>query len=117
MGCVELINVEIPNSVNEIGNRVFNGCTKLISIEIPKSIEKIMDCAFNSFHLTEIHILKDNPDDIKIISGQNNMTAIRRLKTITLYVPIGTGYAYRHHPFFGQFKEIITERYKAEESD
>jgi hypothetical protein len=25
---------------------------------------------------------------------------------ITLIVPIGTGYAYRHHHFFSQFKEI-----------
>jgi hypothetical protein len=32
------------------------------------------------------------------------------LSKITLYVPIGTGYAYRHHPFFSKFKEVVIER-------
>lgn len=31
-------------------------------------------------------------------------------KNITLYVPIGTGYAYRHHPEFCKFKEVKIER-------
>ncbi|MCQ2257171.1 MAG: hypothetical protein MJZ41_04150 [Bacteroidaceae bacterium] len=32
------------------------------------------------------------------------------LDQCTLYVPVGTGYAYRHHPVFGEFKEVIIER-------
>ena len=29
-----------------------------------------------------------------------------------LYVPIGTGYAYRHHPEFGKFKTVIPKRFE-----
>lgn len=28
---------------------------------------------------------------------------------ITLHVPIGTGYAYRHHPVFSKVKEVIAD--------
>ena len=32
------------------------------------------------------------------------------IENCTLYVPIGTGYAYRHHPVFSKFKEVIIEK-------
>jgi hypothetical protein len=28
-----------------------------------------------------------------------------------LHIPSGTRWAYRHHPIFGKFKNIVTERF------
>ena len=33
-----------------------------------------------------------------------------KLSKCTLYVPVGTEYAYRHHPIFSQFKDIVEEK-------
>lgn len=41
-----LTNVEIPNTVTEIGEGAFNDCRDLESIEIPNSVTKIGDYAF-----------------------------------------------------------------------
>jgi hypothetical protein len=35
----------------------------------------------------------------------------------TLHVPVGTRWAYRHHPVFRQFKNIVTEQYDNENGD
>ena len=35
--------------------------------------------------------------------------ALLNISNITLNVPIGTGYAYRHHSYFAQFKEIVAK--------
>jgi len=32
------------------------------------------------------------------------------LSKCVLYVPVGTGYAYRHHPIFSKFKEVVIEK-------
>lgn len=42
-GCNSLIDVNIPNTVNKIGNYVFSNCTSLKSIEIPDSVKILGD--------------------------------------------------------------------------
>lgn len=55
MGCNNLTNVTIPNSVRIIGGQIFTdynyngaflGCEKLTSIDIPESVTEIGECAF-----------------------------------------------------------------------
>jgi hypothetical protein len=70
--------------VTSVGKHAFQGCTGLYEIHMKiEHIENVkIECEFSSF--------------IE--------------KNCTLYVPIGTGYAYRHHPVFGRFKHVVIER-------
>lgn len=104
-GCTGLTSIEIPNSVTKIDLYAFSGCSGLTSIEIPDSVTEIGGDAFcRCTNLTEIHIHNENPDIIKASFNENDV------EHITLYVPVGTGYAYRHHPKFKKFKEVKIER-------
>lgn len=106
--CKNLKTINIPCSITEIGYGAFEGCTGLKSIVIPDSVKRIKSGAFGRCdNLTSIHLKYENFDMLSI-----DMDAFRKtdLKNIILYVPIGTGYAYRHHPLFSQFKEVIIER-------
>ncbi|MCM8872418.1 MAG: leucine-rich repeat domain-containing protein [Paludibacteraceae bacterium] len=130
-GCKALTNIEIPNSVTEIGLDAFSGCDALTSIEIPNSVTSIESWAFygcealtsieipNSVTnigygafalceaLTNLHIRCEHPEDLEIDEEAFYKTNI---ESCTLYVPIRTGYAYRHHPVFSKFKEVIIEK-------
>ena len=44
--CSELVHVDIPDSVTEIGDYAFKGCTGLTSVTIPDSVTEIGDEAF-----------------------------------------------------------------------
>ena len=56
-------------------------------------------------NLKEVHLYNDNPSGLEI--GED---AFSGLEDCTLYIPIGTGYAYGHDERFKVFKEIKTER-------
>ena len=44
--CVDLLDVEIPNTVLSIKNEAFSGCKGLTSIELPSNVETIGNSAF-----------------------------------------------------------------------
>lgn len=46
-GCISLAYINIPNSLERIGNKTFFGCTSLVSISIPNSVETIGAEAFS----------------------------------------------------------------------
>lgn len=104
--CTSLTNVEIPNSVTEIGEGAFRECTGLTSIEIPESVTQMGEEAFKGCAgLTRIKLHIKEPS-----VAQDLLEATLpdyQLRRITLYTPIGTGYAYRHNWFFSKFKEVI----------
>ncbi len=101
-GCDSLISIEIPDSVTEIGRYAFYGCHNLISIKIPNTIVKIGNDAF-SCQLLTLRLDFENPNDAAELLTDTNLLHYK----ISLYVPVGTGYAYRNHEFFKDFKEII----------
>ena len=104
--CSSLTSIEIPNSVTCIRDSVFLGCKSLTSIEISNSVKNFGRNAFwGCTNLKEIHLRNEHPEDIEI-----EVHAFYGLTDCTLYVPIGTGYAYRHDERFKVFKEIKTER-------
>lgn len=98
----------IPEGVIEIGGRAFKDCSSLTSLEMHNSVTTIdLDAFEDCSSLIEIHLRAEDPDSLRIINDYFN---IFDRSQCTLYVPIGTGYAYRHHPEFGKFKEVIIER-------
>ena len=100
-----LDSLVLSDGLEEIANDAF-GWAKITSVHIPSSIKKIGNTAFKNNELKELHIRHEKPEEIDVAKYAFEDTA----ENCTLYVPIGTGYAYRHHPVFGNFKEIVVEK-------
>lgn len=82
----------------------FAGCPFLKKIFIFENIIKIgKDCFRDCKSLLEIHLLTEDPNSIEVSFSKQDV------EEITLFVPVGTGYAFRHHPEFSKFKEVKIE--------
>ena len=99
---------KILNVTQVVESCAFSG-SQLISIEIPDSVTYIKKRAFDgdlsSSKLKEIHLRNEHPENIEI-----EESVFKGLSDCTLFVPIGTGYAYRHDERFKVFKEVKIER-------
>lgn len=95
----------VPAETISIDERAFHG-TKLNCIRIGESVKFIGYKAFLDSNISELHLKNKNQESIEIEDG-----AFNGLENCTLYVPIGTGYRYRHDERFkDKFKEIIIEQ-------
>lgn len=73
---------------------------------IPSDIQKIGFTAFENSTMTKLHIRSRHPEQIDVTDAAFDGCA----KHCTLYVPFRTGSAYRNHPVFGKFREVVLER-------
>ena len=108
-GCSALQSIDIPNSVTKIQEGAFEGCSALKSINIPNKVTTIEKYAFEGcLCLKEIHIHWTQTDNIQVDDyAFGNRINVEKC---ILYIPSGTRWAYRHHPVFGKFKNIVTEK-------
>lgn len=107
---------EIPNSVTYICKSALEGC---VSFSIPNTVEFIEQefLGDTNTNVKEIHCKIKKIENVHVvnkipptISDESALIdEFQGMGDCTLYVPVGTGYAYRHHPAFSKFKEIITE--------
>lgn len=84
----KLERVDILDNVKTLGNYLFSKCSGLKEIHLAISDP-------NSFEIGDRTFDKDDFD----------------FQSVSLYVPIGCGYAYRHHPLFSKFKNVVVEKY------
>ncbi|MBQ0142574.1 MAG: leucine-rich repeat protein [Prevotellaceae bacterium] len=106
--CPELISLKIPSLVKVIDYGLFSGCTSLRSVYIPESVIEFKPNVFQGCsQLREIHCRIKDLTNLKI---PKNTFTNSILSQCTFYVPIGTGYAYSHHPIFSKCKDIILEK-------
>ena len=102
-------SIDIPNSVTKIGKCAFYRCSSLECIDIPNSVTEIGERAFGECKsLESITIRCKNIDNIKVECSPFDDNIF---DDCILYIPSGTRWAYRHHPIFGKFKNIVTERF------
>lgn len=102
--CNGLSAIEIPVSVTEIGCFAFELCTGLISIEIPDTVTEIGYFAFrgcNGLKQVILNISKKKPSESESFINRVLDELDSHVK-LTVHIPIGTGYAYRHYPKFDQ---------------
>lgn len=112
-GCSSLQSIVIPNSVTKIGLMAFRSCTSLQSIVIHDSVTEIEFAAFG--HCTSLQSItiatQEKEPDLSLERIEYLLQTLSKYtKGICLKVPIGRGYAYRHHTAFeGKFKTIIAD--------
>lgn len=104
----------MPESVEFIGSATFKGCQHLETITIHQGVNGIGEMAFaDSPNLQEIHLRNEHPENLFIQKFRlgHAYATFADLKSCTLFVPVGTGYAYRHDERIkDMFKEIKIER-------
>lgn len=111
--CTSLQSIVIPNSVTKIGLMAFRSCTSLQSIVIHDSVTEIEFAAFG--HCTSLQSItiatQEKEPDLSLERIEYLLQTLSKYtKGICLRVPIGRGYAYRHHTAFeGKFKNIIAD--------
>ena len=113
IGCKNTI---IPNSVTSIGNHAFENCTGLTSITIPNSVISIGCGAFyNCSGIKEIYSWNTTPPSIVDIyavrgSSTNPFSGMNTLHA-KVFVPEGSGDAYRYAPYWMDFLNIYEMEY------
>ena len=100
-----IARITLPESLTEIAHDAF-WWSENKELYIPSGIQKIGQTAFCNSAMTKLHIRCEHPEQIEVAEDAFEGCA----EHCTLYVPVGTGYAYCHHPVFGKFREVVIER-------
>lgn len=128
MNC-RVTEIKIPRSVEKIGKNAFSECDHLSTLYLPPTVKEIGVAAFGQTRIRDLY-LSSSPSSYKWLikafdngrfgfsAGRNNIQKKRFYSKIfgfsfgcwsdiTLHVPKKTVNAYKSHPFFGEFKDIV----------
>lgn len=98
----------VPESANEIGYcAIINN--SISKIFLP-NINVLYWSAIRIAGIVDVYIKEEHPENIEFCKYSCvgvDYDYIFVGKGSTLYVPIGTGYAYRHHPAFSRFEKVV----------
>ena len=93
----------IPESVIHIENHAFDSCTNLNNITIPSTVTYIGSGVFSTCRkLTTIYLRPTTPPTLHGVSAISTATT-------KIYVPIGSGNAYKNATNWSAFADIIFE--------
>lgn len=107
-GCNPLTNVTIPNTVTAIGKGAFMGCSGLTSIEIPDSVNSIGNFAFKDCNsLSVIYCFRRTPPLIENKTFYGCTSA-------SLYIPVSALNAYKTANYWKGFNNIFAELFDIE---
>lgn len=96
--CINLQDITIPEGVTTIGNGAFYGCAYLTNLTLPSTVETIDDNAFAlcmKLQSMRVHAVVPPAVDSKTFQDVE--------RTIPVYVPDGTGDAYRAAEVWKEF--------------
>ena len=123
--CTRLRQVTLPYGVKTLGDEVFSFCSSLEEIEIPESVVSIGNYAFQVTRLTELHLpsslVSVGAEIFSPVSGEKGLEKLTidavvppvvngwlgSLGTYVIYVPQGSGAAYRSDDVWNDY--IIME--------
>ena len=116
-GCSGLTSVTISNSVTSIGNYAFYNCSNLTSVTIGNSVTSIGRCAFcNCTSIKEIYSWNILPPVCQYTEGSKvsyyyyNFEGVSNIHA-KLFVPEGSGEAYKFAPGWMDFLNIYEMEY------
>jgi hypothetical protein len=103
----DIESVTIPQSVCRIGPDAFYGCQNITEIHLRHKIP--WDFHWVHHEIVEYDLVEGEYTTTKYHHDIAESFSNLDLSKITLYVPIGTGYEYRHDPFYSKFKKVVIE--------
>lgn len=80
--CSSLNSIKLPNGIVKLGEGAFSGCTNLCKIDLPKSLKEIGYAAFN-----ETSWLNEQPEGLVIINDSIYKWKGEMPKDYHLYIP------------------------------
>lgn len=104
--CDVLTSVTIPEGVTKIGTEAFAASDKIPTLTLPATLTEIGDMAFDGCNgLTELIVKATTPPTLAL----DAFTDVD--KAIPVYVPFGSGAAYRAAEGWNEFTHILEEGY------
>ena len=98
------MSIEIPNSLESIGNHAFYQCTGLTSIEIPNSVSSIGGAAFDGCTGLKSLTVNNNRPPV----AESDIASQNVYDNCVLYVPAGSENTYYASTYWNKFKTIKT---------
>lgn len=103
--CTSLKTIILPESIIEIGRSVFASCRELESITIPEGVQHIRSNAFGwCSKLTSIYCKPTIPTSVASDTFQYTPDELK------VYVPVGSGEAYKSAEGWKDFADMIEEK-------
>ncbi|MGM9803280.1 MAG: leucine-rich repeat protein [Muribaculaceae bacterium] len=108
--------IELPESLREIGDCVFDGCKSLTQLIIPSDVEYIGNFIESMPNIHSIILLTDNPPEVSQDCGKRyakaylyGITVHDAFDTVEIVVKNDDVKAlFKAHPFWGLFSNINT---------
>lgn len=103
--CRLLSEINLPGSINYIGENAFKGCLSLSSVTIPSSVEVIYVNSFDNRFVKSIHMRSNVPPMLKNTDGNTSKTLDSESRP-TIYVPKGAKARYEADEAWSSYRII-----------